>query len=75
MVRDGRRIVFAMGSSIWRVNGDGRRLTRISRRNIVDPESPRLVTGWNADGFRGTNVRTELRPFAPSWQPLGRRTG
>jgi TolB protein len=41
---DGRRIVFVLGGSIWRVNGDGNRLTRIIR--VVDPESP----AWSPDG-------------------------
>ena len=41
---DGRRIVFVLGSAIWRVNGDGNRLTRIIR--VVDPESP----AWSPDG-------------------------
>jgi Tol biopolymer transport system component len=41
---DGRRIVFVQGSSIWRVNGDGNRLTRIIR--VVDPESP----AWSPNG-------------------------
>jgi TolB protein len=45
---DGRRIVFVIGSSIWRVNGDGHRLTRITWGNIVDPESP----AWSPDGTR-----------------------
>jgi Tol biopolymer transport system component len=43
---DGRRLVLVIGGAVWRVNGDGQRLARVTGRSVVDPESP----AWSPDG-------------------------
>ena len=43
---DGRRLVLVIGGAVWRVNGDGQRLTRVTGRAVVDAESP----AWSPDG-------------------------
>jgi RNA polymerase primary sigma factor len=42
---DGRRLVFVSGGAVWRVNGDGKRLTRVTRRSVSDAESPAWAPG------------------------------
>jgi TolB protein len=45
---DGRRLAVVIGGAVWRVNGDGQRLARVSRAGVVDAESP----SWSPDGKR-----------------------
>jgi Tol biopolymer transport system component len=45
---DGRRLTLVIGGAVWRVNGDGQRLVRVTGRSIVDPESP----SWSPGGKR-----------------------
>jgi Tol biopolymer transport system component len=45
---DGRRLALVIGGAVWRVNGDGQRLARVTGRSVVDPESP----AWAPDGTR-----------------------
>jgi TolB protein len=45
---DGRRLAVVIGGAVWRVNGDGRRLGRVTRAGVVDAESPT----WSPDGKR-----------------------
>ncbi len=45
---DGRRLAVVIGGAVWRVNGDGHRLARVTRAGVVDPESP----SWSPDGRR-----------------------
>jgi Tol biopolymer transport system component len=45
---DGRRLVLTMAGAVWQINGDGHRLMRITRKPIVDPESPT----WSPSGKR-----------------------
>jgi Tol biopolymer transport system component len=42
---DGRRLAFVSGGAVWRVNGDGRRLMRVTGRSVVDAESPAWAPG------------------------------
>jgi Tol biopolymer transport system component len=45
---DGRRLTLVIGGAVWRVNGDGQRLARVTGRSVVDAESP----AWSPRGTR-----------------------
>jgi TolB protein len=49
-----------IGGAVWRVNGDGRRLARVTGAGVVDAESP----SWSPDGKRiAFAARTSGRNF------------
>lgn len=45
---DGRRLTLVIAGAVWRMNGDGNRLARVTGRSVVDAETP----AWSPGGQR-----------------------
>jgi TolB protein len=64
---DGRRLTLVIGGAVWRVNGDGQRLARVTGRSVVDAESP----AWSP---RGTRIVLAARTSGPNFDIYTCRT-